>query len=141
MELLDVPNIEFHHVGVATGDIDSEIEFFRILGYETEGDRFVDLLQGVTGCFMVGPGPRIELIQDTPGSETVAGLLKGQTKFYHIAYLVEDLSVAHDLAVRLRGVIVRDMLPSTAFPGKSVMFVMFRNRALIEFIGYSLVVL
>jgi methylmalonyl-CoA/ethylmalonyl-CoA epimerase len=135
MELLDVPNIEFHHVGVATDDINSEIDFFRSLGYEIEGDRFVDPLQGVTGCFMVGSGPRVELIQDMPGSKTVAGFVNGRAKIYHIAYLVDDLSVAHEIITKLRGVIVRDKLASTAFYGKSVMFVAFRNRVIVEFIG------
>ena len=129
------PEFSFHHIGVATKNLESEIDFFRMLGYELHGRIFVDDLQGIEGCFMTGGGPKIELVRDINDSKTVAGLLSKQITLYHIAYRVLSLSTAVAFTKNSRGRVVRYPLRATAFEGESVMFVVFRNNVLIEFIG------
>jgi methylmalonyl-CoA/ethylmalonyl-CoA epimerase len=128
-------DLDFHHIGVATRNIASDIDFFRLLGYEVEGSMFIDYLQGIEGCFMTGGGPRIELISDLNDSATVAGLLRKNVRLYHFAYHVSHLSIAYKFTEKMRGQVVRQPLNSTAFTGMSVMFVAFRNQSLLEFIG------
>jgi methylmalonyl-CoA/ethylmalonyl-CoA epimerase len=55
-------SLEFHHIGVACKDIESETKISMNLGYEIEGEDFIDPVQGVSGRFLVGGGPRLELL-------------------------------------------------------------------------------
>ena len=136
-ELVAHPDLQFHHIGMATHSIETDVQLLEYLGYTVEGSLFTDAEQGVNGCFMTGGGPRIELICDMPGRTTVSGILKKGTKFYHLAYSVSNLSLVVNIVSSLRGLVVRKPLPSTAFKGRSVMFVAFRNNMLVEFIGYD----
>ena len=63
--------LEFHHIGYATPSLEKERAFFAFLGYHLEGEPFADRLQGVTGCFLSGPGPRIELLENLIGANTL----------------------------------------------------------------------
>jgi methylmalonyl-CoA/ethylmalonyl-CoA epimerase len=136
-ELVSHPDLHFHHIGVATNSIETDVQLLNYLGYTIEGSRFTDAEQGVNGCFMTGGGPRIELICDMPGHTTVSGILNKGIKFYHLAYSVSNLSLVVGLISSMRGLVVRKPLPSTAFDGRSVMFVAFRNNMLVEFIGHD----
>ena len=114
-ELVAHPDLQFHHIGMATHSIETDVQLLEYLGYTVEGSLFTDAEQGVNGCFMTGGGPRIELICDMPGRTTVSGLLKKGTKFYHLAYSVSNLSLVVNIVSSLRGLVVRKPLPSTAF--------------------------
>src|ERR1700722_8045098 len=93
---------EFHHLRYATKTIEKERNQFELLGYEPEGNCFQDPIQGVTGCFFVGAGPRIELLENTPGSLTLTSWLSTGIKVYHFGYLVADLASALKWAHTLR---------------------------------------
>lgn len=89
---------EFHHIGYATASIERERSFFELLGYRIEGSVFADPQQGVIGCFMIGSGPRIELLENSPGSNTLTPWLNAGIKMYHFAYWVNRIDQALDWA-------------------------------------------
>ncbi len=128
----------FHHMGYATSSIEKERPFFESLGYDQEGDEFLDPIQGIAGCFMIGPGPRIELLENTKGSSTLTPWLNAGVKMYHFSYRVESIESAIKWSHSNRAKVTVQPVPAVAFGGNRVSFVMFRNRFLIEFIESTL---
>jgi len=139
--MIDPPHLpdgyEFHHIGYATTSLEQERQWFEFLGYRLEAEPFVDPLQGVAGCFMVGPGPRVELLENLPGSTTLTPWINAGVKMYHFAYLVDDLPVAIEWARGRRAKVVSPPAPAAAFGGRRIAFVLFRNGFLLEFVENS----
>jgi methylmalonyl-CoA/ethylmalonyl-CoA epimerase len=125
---------EFHHVGYATRSIEKEAAFFASLGYRQEGKAFVDPIQGVAGCFLTGPGPRIELLESLPGSVTLSPWLNAGIRLYHFGYLVANIEGSIEWARSQRGKVTVAPVPAVAFEGRRISFVMMRNGFLLEFI-------
>ncbi|WP_323028820.1 VOC family protein [Castellaniella defragrans] len=129
----DLP-FEFHHIGYACRSIDKTRIPFEGLGYRQEGGCFVDPIQGVAGCFLIGRGPRIELLENLEGSETLTSWLDAGVSIYHLAYLVGRLEEGIEWARRQRGKLIAQPAPAVAFGGRLICFVMLPGRFLIEFI-------
>jgi len=126
-------NFAFHHVGVACESIDGELSVWETLGYRPEGKTFIDDAQGIRGQFMTGGGPRIELLEATGGSQTLAPWIKRRVKFYHMGYLVEAFEASVDALVAEGATITRQPMMSVYF-GTRIAFLMMPNMALIEII-------
>ncbi len=124
----------FHHIGYATESVAREAELFTSLGYRAEGEAFSDASQGIRGLFMVGAGPRIELLENLPGSDTLTPWLARGTRMYHLAYLVPDLAAALAWAVTQRARVAVTPVPAVAFGGRRIAFVIFRHGLMLEFI-------
>ena len=127
-------SMAFHHVGVACRDLDPEMEAFGLLGYRAEGEEFVDPEQGVRGRFLVGPGPRVELLVQTPGSRVLEPWLGKGVKLYHQAFVVESLEESVRTLCANGGRVVAVPVSAAAFGGSTLAFVMLRNLALVELI-------
>jgi methylmalonyl-CoA/ethylmalonyl-CoA epimerase len=125
----------FHHIGVATESIARDETVYAQLGYEREGEEFIDSGQGVRGVFLVGPGPRLELLEPYDGSMTLEPWLRAGSRLYHQAYEVDDLDASLGSARKdLRAHVLRAPMPSPAFGGRPVSFLILRNRSVIELI-------
>jgi methylmalonyl-CoA/ethylmalonyl-CoA epimerase len=134
-ELPNVPDgYEFHHIGYATTSVDRERALFEFLGYRIEGEAFEDPAQGVAGCFLVGPGPRIELLESLSGAVTLTPWIDAGIKIYHFAYWVENIEAAIAWARTQRAKVTVNPVPAIAFGGRLISFVMFRNGLMLEFI-------
>ncbi|OJI04679.1 VOC family protein [Polynucleobacter sp. MWH-Adler-W8] len=132
---MNVPvNFSFHHIGYATQSIDKEHNFFSSMGYVSEGEDFSDEIQGIRGRFLVGVGPRIELLENLPGSQTLTPWLNAGIKLYHFAYFVTDINKALGWAHNCRGRVTVLPVPAVAFGGRLISFIMLRNGMLIELI-------
>lgn len=125
----------FHHIGYAARSIEDEKVFFSSFGYVQEGRVFSDPVQGVKGLFLSGGGPRIELLEDLPGRNTLVPWIQAGVRLYHLAYLTDDLDACLDWSRRARGKVVIAPVPSVAFGGRMISFVLFRRGVMIEFIG------
>jgi methylmalonyl-CoA/ethylmalonyl-CoA epimerase len=124
----------FHHIGYATRSLEREREFFKQLGYAQVGEEFSDPRQGVFGCFLEGPGPRLELLENLPKSETLTTWLNTGASMYHLAYEVEDLDETATWALNQRGKQVVAPVPAVAFNGRRICFFVFREGPMLEFI-------
>lgn len=132
------PGFSFHHLGYACASIARERSAFELLGYQQEGGSFTDPIQAVNGCFMVGAGPRVELLENSEGSNTLTPWLDAGTKLYHLAYEVEaTLDDALRWVKRERARVVVQPVPAVAFGGRYICFVMFRQGLLLELIERS----
>jgi methylmalonyl-CoA/ethylmalonyl-CoA epimerase len=127
-------NFEFHHLGYATHSVQKELVQFTAIGYIQEGPSFADPMQGVSGCFITGAGPRIELLESLPDAQILTPWLEAGIHFYHMAYLVDSMEEAMRWVVKQRARVTTPPLPSVAFSGSKIMFAMLRNRSLIELI-------
>lgn len=142
----EVPELgmRFHHLGIATDSLRRDLRAYGALGYRSEGPSVVDERQGVRGQFLVGGGPRLELLEPLSGSKTLAPFLSRGIKCYHHAYEVESLQ--NSLAA-LRAAGARQLAPpvdAVGFnrrevflmrPNRREVFLMLPNRWIVELIG------
>ncbi len=124
----------FHHVGVACRDLDLEEARFALLGYRREGPDFEDSIQGVRGRFLVGGGPRMELLVSTGPGGVLAPWLKTGQKMYHLAYEVADIGLAGAALAKSGAKTVVAPVPAVAFGGCRISFLMLPNMLLVELI-------
>lgn len=126
--------MRFHHLGIATDSVERDLAAYRAIGYRTEGASVAEERQGVRGRFLVGGGPRLELLEPLPGSETLGPFLSRGIKCYHHAYEVDAL----DNSLRaLRAAGAKQLGPpvdAVAFNRREV-FLMLPNSWIVELIG------
>jgi methylmalonyl-CoA/ethylmalonyl-CoA epimerase len=135
--LKEAPPFAFHHIGYACRSIDKARVPFEALGYRQEGEAFADPIQGVAGCFLVGAGPRLELLENLENSNTLTPWLDAGVSMYHFAYQVRRLDEGVEWARKRRGKLMAPAAPAVAFDGRQICFVMLPGRLLIEFIEGS----
>lgn len=126
--------MEFHHIGVATTDLETEFSAYRLLGYKKAGEIFEDPAQGIRGLFIEAPGqPRLELLQNLEGSQTLDIWLERKVKMYHFAYRVVDIEKIVKAFNKNR---IRTISPLkvSAYFGKRICFLALSNLYMIELI-------
>jgi methylmalonyl-CoA/ethylmalonyl-CoA epimerase len=126
--------LTFHHVGYACKSIATDQQTFERLGYTQEGSSFEDARQGVRGLFLLGPGPRIELLENLPDSDTLTPWLNAGIHMYHLAYTTPNLQASLDELRGQRARVVVTPVPAIAFQNRLIAFVMMRNQLLVELI-------
>lgn len=124
----------FDHIGYATQALDKDRDQFTGLGYRQQGDVFIDPIQGVRGCFMNGQGPCIELLENLPDADTLTPWINAGIRMYHMAYRVDDLAAAMAWANGQRARVIVAPIAATAFSGRRICFIMFRNGQMLELI-------
>lgn len=128
-------NLDFHHIGVACRDLESETRRLTVLGYRIEAPDFTDPVQGVSGRFLVGGGPRLELLVPLGEQGVLTPWLRSGVKLYHLAYETAniDASIVH---FRTQGAkVVVPPVPAIAFGGRNISFLMLPNVLLVELIS------
>lgn len=126
---------EFHHIGIATKNIEKEFKSYAMLGYTKEAWFDSDINQGVKGLFITAKNqPRLELLENLEGSNTLDYWLKQGIKLYHFGYMVNDIDKAFDIfTVKLGAKVVSPMKISQFF-GKRICFVVLKNMFVVELI-------
>jgi len=127
-------DLAFHHLGLACRDLDVEEQTWTRLGYHRERADFEDPRQQIRGRFLVGPGPRLELLVGTPGSTVLDPWLARGIKIYHQAFEVPDIRNAI-ASLRAAGArVVVEPVPAVAFDGREISFLLLPNGLLVEVI-------
>jgi methylmalonyl-CoA/ethylmalonyl-CoA epimerase len=129
-----IEGLQFHHLGVACLDIAAELRIYEHLGYQQEDPIFEDPLQKVRGCFIVGGGPRLELLMPTDPLSPLYPWLRKGIKYYHQAYETPSLEASIKSLKLVRGILVTPPVPAVAFGGREIAFVMLPGMLLIELI-------
>ena len=127
--------LSFHHVGVACRDFDKEERTFALVGYAREGHDFFDPIQGVHGRFLIGGGPRLELLRNHTEPGVLSSWLQKGVRFYHLAYEVDDLERRASTLIASGAKALMKPVPAVAFSGRLICFYMLLNLSLIELIG------
>lgn len=125
----------FHHIGVACKRIETEFSELIALGYQQEGDFFKDPIQQIRGVFLTGPGPRLELVEELSESGVLNDWIGRGTKFYHQAFEVSNFEHSvEQICQNLKARLIKAPVPSVAFNGRRICFVMTRSMYLWELI-------
>ena len=126
--------MNFHHIGVACADLDREAAAFGHLGYQAEGADFSDPAQGIRGRFIVGGGPRLELLVPLPGSDVLTPWTARGVRMYHLAYETRSIEGSLEELKRQRARVVSPPTPAVAFGGRRVAFLVLPTLQLIELV-------
>ena len=126
--------MRFHHVGMACRNINAELPELALLGYHPEGSQVQDPIQQVFIQFVTGGGPRLELIQPANPLSPVNGVLKRGSKFYHLAYEVDQFEIAIDQFKSKAFFPVAPPAPAIAFGMRRIVFLTSETFTLIELI-------
>ena len=126
--------MRFHHVGIACRDLEGEAKAMLALGYRAESAEFTDALQGIRGQFVVGPGPRMELLEQIVGSRVLEPFLAKGVKAYHFGYEIADLDAEVERLKSAGAILVTPPQPAIAFGGRRISFLMLKNLFLVELI-------
>lgn len=132
--MLEKLGCTFHHIGVACKDFALEQMVWEQLGYHQEDEEFEDPVQRVKGRFLVGPGPRLELLVPTSADSPVQGVLSRRTRMYHQAFEVKDFDVALDALEDAGARRTAEPAAAVAFGGRRIVFLFLRNGHLLELI-------
>jgi methylmalonyl-CoA/ethylmalonyl-CoA epimerase len=117
---LDNPRL--HHVAVVVADLDEALKRYQTLGF-SRGERFVLAEQAVEVATLRSGTGWIELIRPTDPEGPIARFLaKRGEGVHHVAYAVEDLTVALE-GLEAAGVRLIDAVPRTGAHGWRIAFV------------------
>ena len=126
--------LKFHHIGIASKDIEKDEKYYEKLGYKKAGEYFVDKNQKIRGLFMGAenaPPPTIELVENFGDGTTLNSFLKKGIKMYHIAYSVENIeNAADELIKNANAMMISQIKDATYF--KKVCFLALPNMQIIE---------
>ena len=124
----------FHHIGVVCRDLDAEAAYWLALGYRPEGPDFEDPLQRVRGRFLVGPGPRLQLLQGRGEDAPLAAPLAGQSTLHRQAFETPMFDRAIATLEKSGARLMAEPAPAVAFGGRRIAFLSLPNGNVLELI-------
>jgi methylmalonyl-CoA/ethylmalonyl-CoA epimerase len=125
--------MEFHHIGIATKDIEKSSYIYSLFGYKA-GNKIFDPIQKVELCFLEKVGfPIIELVSPVEESSPVNNILnKNGTVPYHTCYAVDDLVAEIVKFKKEKFIVVVSPVTAIAFDNRRVCFLYHKMSGLIE---------
>lgn len=127
--------MDFHHLGMASLSILDTSNQMALMGYRPESPAFEDQKQGVRGQFLVSPsGPRVEILENLDGRETLNPWLRRSAPMYHMGFEVNDFGKKLHLLKNSGAKQIGLPSPAVAFGGRMICFLLLPTRAVIEII-------
>lgn len=134
--LIDVPSgdLELHHTAYVVPNLETALRAWQAtLGATLEAGPTRVRADEVKVCFLRYPGGRVELVWHEHGSAKGSHAPAG-ARPDHVCFLCSDLDARLAAARDHGGLIVRPPVPSEAFQGRRMSFVIYRNVGLIEWV-------
>lgn len=129
-----VGTLDFEHIGVAVKNIEKEMKNYLLLGYRQVSDIFEDNTQGIRGVFLAREGhPKLELLENLEGRDTVTKQLESGNKMYHRAYLTKNIEAAVELFKANKAKVISPMVMSTFYKTR-ICFMILPNMEMIELV-------
>jgi len=130
-----LPNIKFHHIGVAVKEIDATASVYEQGGYHRSAAIF-DPIQNVNICWLTKEGmPTVELLAPADEKSPVNKTLeKVGVSPYHCCYVVDNIEEAVAELKKQRYIMVSKPAEAVAFCGSRVCFLFNKNMGLIELV-------
>lgn len=112
-----------NHIGIAVRSIESQREFYeKVLGAVFEGIEIVSDQKVRVAFLRIGP-VRLELLEPTDPSSTIAGFIEKRGEgLHHVAYTVHDLDQCLE-RLRQQGIRLIDEKPRTGAHQARIAFV------------------
>ncbi len=123
--------MKFHHIGIATADIDRMVaKLKKHFAVKEISETIFDPKQNAYLCMVtLNDGIMIELIN----GEVVANILKKRQYLYHTCYAVKNIAEAISSLQNDGAFLVKDVEPAVLFHGQKVAFLMW-DLGLIELV-------
>ena len=130
-----LPEFKFHHIGVATNDIESTAFVYEQGGYHRSAS-ILDPVQNVKICWLTREGyPTVELLAPVDEKSPVCKTLeKNGVTPYHTCWIVPNLEEAAQKLRKQRYVMVSKLAEAVAFRGARVAFFFNKAVGLIELV-------
>lgn len=129
-----IGTLDFEHIGVAVKNIEKEMKNYLLLGYRQVSDIFEDNTQGIRGVFLAREGhPKLELLENLEGRDTVTKQLESGNKMYHRAYLTKNIEAAVELFKANKAKVISPMVMSTFYKTR-ICFMILPNMEMIELV-------
>jgi len=111
-----------NHIGIAVNSIDAQREFYeKVLGAKFEGTEIVAEQKVKVGFFLIGD-VRLELLEPTDPTSTVAAFIEKRGEgLHHVAYTVDNLQQRLD-TLKAGGVRLIDEKPRTGAHQSNIAF-------------------
>ena len=128
-------SLKFHHIGVATNDIDATASVYEQGGYKRSASIF-DPIQNVNICWLTKDGmPTVELLAPVDEKSPVNKTLeKNGVTPYHTCWIVPNIEEAALQLRKQRYVMVSKPAEAVAFCGSRVAFFFNKAVGLIELV-------
>lgn len=128
---------KFHHIGIATANIDKTAEFYVEAGY-TMTTPIVDTIQDIRISFLRKNGmPTVELLEPVDEKSPVNTILMkngGGASPYHCCYMVPDISKAISDLKHKKFIQLSKPVPAVAIDNHNVCFLYNKVVGLIELV-------
>jgi methylmalonyl-CoA/ethylmalonyl-CoA epimerase len=127
--------MEFHHIGLATDNINKSVLTFEKMGF-TSGKVIFDNLQQVNICFLKKNGhPDIELIEPISEKSPVRNILeKVGTTPYHLCYTTDDILQEINILKQNNFLLIVKPVEAIAFGLKKICFCYNKYFGLLELV-------
>ena len=114
--------IKFHHIGIATENIESTIKYLKeIMSIKNISEKVYDRNQDANLCMLtLEDGTKIELIS----GKIVEKIVKKRQFLYHTCYETENITEEIEKLKKLGGFIVSEPKEAILFNEKKVAFLM-----------------
>ena len=81
-----------HHIGIASKNIDKDINFFKLFGYKIKGKKLEEKETGIYVQFMESDNqPDIELVQNIEKGGPITEHIQNRRKIFHYAYVTDNI--------------------------------------------------
>jgi methylmalonyl-CoA/ethylmalonyl-CoA epimerase len=114
-------NLKIDHLGIAVPDLEEALAAWKALGFEVESVHDVPT-EKVKAAFLPVGESRLELLEPTDPTSTIAKFLEKRAGLHHVCVLVDDLERAL-AGMKERGVLLIDEKPRVGAGGCRVAFV------------------
>ena len=128
-------DFKFHHIGMATNDIEATASIYEQGGYKRSASIF-DPIQNVNICWLTKEGmPTVELLSPVDEKSPVNKTLeKNGVTPYHTCWIVPNIEGAAQQLRKQRYVMVSKPAEAVAFCGSRVAFFFNKAIGLIELV-------
>jgi methylmalonyl-CoA/ethylmalonyl-CoA epimerase len=125
----------FHHIGVATADIEKSIAIYQKMDYTWQSELvFTDTIQRVKLAFLEKKGmPLVELVAPIDETSPIHKILqKNGTIPYHTCYEVDNIEESIKHLKTLRFVPTTKPVPAIAFDNRLICFLYQPHFGIVE---------
>lgn len=130
-----LPDFEFHHIGIATFNIDKTAKYYLEAGYE-KSETICDPIQNVFICFLSKKNmPLLELLAPVDDTSPISKTLsKSGVTPYHFCYKVTNIEEAAERLKKIKFIPLSKSVKAIAINNNHVCFFYNKDIGLIELV-------
>lgn len=127
-------NLKFHHIGIATSDINEAIKTYQNIGYDFDNMIYEDNKQDVKIAFLkLKNHPLIEIVAPLSINSHLNNIIKKiSAGSYHTCYEVNDIEETLKFLRKKNFIIIKKPVEAIAFNNRKVSFLFNKDIGIVE---------